>query len=107
MTDENEINVGYERLNADEHLLKMGSDSLSNIQIDFRGIPEENRGGNAVRLFGASCLYCFAQTLDTAMSVRGAEVKSMTGLVSMVKGKDEIRRTKVTDMNITIEVEIG
>jgi len=103
---ENEITVTYSRTSIDEHLLNMGSESLPDVQIDYKGIPKENRGGNSVRLLGASCLYCFAGTLGTALQARGAEVKSMNGRVSMVKGKDEIRRTKVTDMTISIEVEI-
>ena len=100
------IEVGYERLNDDEHVIQLDSESLTDIQVDYTGIPQEERGGTAAKLLGASCLYCFASTLGTALTTRGAEVKSMKGRVSLEKGKDEIRRTKVTEMTITVDVEI-
>ena len=99
--------VKYIRVNHDEHLISMGSKALADIHINYRGIPKEERGGTSVELLGAACLYCFAATLGSALTARGAGVKSLSGSLELVKGKDEIRRTKVTDIRISVEVEIG
>jgi uncharacterized OsmC-like protein len=98
--------VQYKRVSDDEHLINFGNQTLPDIHIDYKGIPKEERGGTSVKLLGASCLYCFAATLGSALTARGAEVRSISGSVEMLKGKDEIRRTKVTEMNISVEVEI-
>ena len=47
-----------------------------------------------------------AGSLAAALTARGANVKSMTGRARAVKEKDEIRRTKVTEIAISIDVEI-
>lgn len=98
--------VTYERLDADKHVMHMDSPSLPDISIDYTGIPLEERGGTSVKLLGAASLYCFAATLGAALTARGADVKSLRGSVSLEKGRDEIRRTKVTDMTLSVEVDI-
>ncbi len=98
--------VEYNRVSDDEHLVSMQSKAMSDISIDYGDMPLDERGGTSVKLMGASCLYCFAATFASAMKARNAEIKSMSGKVELVKGKDEIRRTKVLEMNISIEVEI-
>ena len=98
--------VGYKRKNENEHLITIDSKALPDFHINYEGIPNEERGGTSVKLLGASCLYCFAATLGSALSARGVDIKSMTGTLEIEKGKDEVRRTKVTAMHILIEVEI-
>jgi len=98
--------VEYKRISDDEHLVSLHSQALSDIRIDYGEMPLDERGGTSVKLLGASCLYCFAATLGSAMKARNADVKSMTGKVELIKGKDEIRRTKVLEMIIYIEVDI-
>jgi len=98
--------VEYKRVNDDEHIICLGSQALPDIHIDYSGLHVEERGGTSVRLLGASCLYCFAATLGSSLTARGVAVKSMSGVVELTKGKDDIRRTKVMEMNISIEVEI-
>lgn len=98
--------VSYNRISDSEHLLDLESLALPDIRIDYRNIPEAEKGGTAVKLLGAACLYCFAATLGSALTARGAEISSMIGQVVVIKGKDEIRRTKIIEIDILIEVEI-
>jgi uncharacterized OsmC-like protein len=98
--------IGYERAGDDAHILRMDSDALSDIHIDYSGIPKESRGGTSVKLLGASCLYCFAATFASALTGRGIEIKSMKGRVSLDKDKDDVFRTRISRMKITLDVEI-
>jgi uncharacterized OsmC-like protein len=102
----NELTVEYIRDGEDMHRLTMGSDAIPEITIDYADIPPDKRGGNAVRLLCAANLYCFAGTLATALTARGADVKSMTGKATALKEKDEIRRTKITEIAISIDVAL-
>jgi uncharacterized OsmC-like protein len=104
--DGSEITVEYVRHGEDLHRLITGSGALPEIQIDYSNIPPDKRGGNAVRLLCASNLYCFAATLASALTARGAELKSMTGKATAIKEKDEIRRTRITEIMISIDVEL-
>jgi uncharacterized OsmC-like protein len=101
-----EIAVEYVHEGEDLHRLITGSGALPEIRIDYSNIPPDERGGNAVRLLCASNLYCFAGTLASALTARGADVKSMTGKATALKEKDEIRRTRITEITISIDVEL-
>ncbi len=101
-----EITVEYVREGEDLHRLITGSGALPEIRIDYSNIPPDERGGNAVRLLCASNLYCFAGTLASALTARGADVKSMAGKATALKEKDEIRRTRITEITISIDVEL-
>jgi uncharacterized OsmC-like protein len=98
--------IGYEKVGDAAHLLRMDSDALSDIYIDYTGIPKEDRGGTSVKLLGASCLYCFAATFASALTGRGVEIKSMKGSVSLDKEKDDVFRTRVSRMKIRLNIEI-
>ena len=102
----NEITVQYVRDGEDVHRLITGSEAFPEIRIEYSNIPPEKRGGNAVRLLCASNLYCFTSTLAAALTARGACVRSMTGKATALKEKDEIRRTKVTAIRISIHVTL-
>ena len=104
--DRSEITLDYVREGEDMHRLITGSGAFPEITIDYSDIPPDKRSGNAVRLLCAANLYCFAGTLAAALTARGADVKSMTGKATALKEKDEIRRTKITEMAISIDVEL-
>lgn len=104
--NEDETVVDYRRDGEDIHHLVMNSRALPEIRINYTGIPMDERGGTAVRLLCASMLYCFAATLASALSARGASIKAMTGRATGIRAKDEVRRTKVTEVNIAIDVDL-
>ncbi len=100
------ISVGYERVNENEHLLAMDSDAFPNMRINTDGIPKDKRGATSVKFLGAACLYCFTATLSSALNTREVDIKSMTGRISLDKDKDEVHRTKIMEMTISVDVEI-
>lgn len=107
MEDDRQIEVGYLQEGPDGHLLSLGSEALADLRIDYAGIPENRRGGTAVRLLCASALYCFASTLGAALRARKAIVKGMRGKATALKEKDEVSRTKVTEIAIEVEVDLA
>lgn len=100
------LSLSYEREGDDHHIVRFNSEAIPDIKIDYTGIPLEERGGTSVQLLGASCLYCFAATFGSAMKARKADILSLKGQIELTKGKDEVRRTKVTEIEITLDVEI-
>jgi len=106
MDAEKEILVKYERQGDDRHSLFMGSEALPNISIDYTGISPDQRGGTASRLLCASALYCFASTLGSALTARGAKIKSLSGRAFAEQDRDDYFRTKVARMRIEIDVHV-
>lgn len=96
----------YVRLDSNAHLLAMDSEFLPDIRIDYGDAPVESRGGTSVKLLGGACLYCFAASFASALKARGVEIKSLTGEILLEKEKDEVFRTKVSEMTLTINVDI-
>ena len=105
MADE-EIAVEYRRDGDHGHHVALGSAALADIHIDYTGMSRDQRAGTATRLLCASALYCFAGTLGSALTNRGARVRSMTGRAVAEKGRDFHGRTKVTKIAITVDVDV-
>lgn len=106
MVAEETLSVWYSREGSDAHRLNLDSPALPDIRIDYAGIPEEARGGTAVRLLCAAALYCFASTLGSALASRGARVRSLTGRATAVKGRDDYFRTRVKALRIEVDVDL-
>jgi uncharacterized OsmC-like protein len=106
MNEEKEITVEYRREGDDQHILALGSKAIPDIKIDYARIPKDERAGTAQRLLTASALYCFASTLGSALSARSVTIKSLTGRASSEKEKDDYYRTKVSRIQIDIEVDL-
>jgi len=107
MEEEKEIMVTYQREGEDGHRLTLGTPAIPEIRIDYTGIPKDARAGTAQILLCASALYCFASTLGSALAARGATIKSLTGRAVSEKDKDEYYRTKVSNVQIEVEVDVN
>jgi len=107
MDDEKEVTVEYRREGDDRHILALGSKAIPEIKIDYTGIPKDERAGTSQRLLAASALYCFASTLGAALSARNVTIKSLTGRASSEKEKDDYYRTKVSRIQIDIQVDVN
>ncbi len=106
MDDEKKVVVEYRREGDNQHILTLGTAAIPEIRIDYTGIPKEERAGTAQRLLAASALYCFASTLGSALSARNATIQSLTGKAASEKEKDDYYRTKVSRIQIDIEVDV-
>jgi osmotically inducible protein OsmC len=106
MASVKERSVEYSRISGDIHVLNMKSDSMPDITIDWSDIPRNQRGGNSTRMLAAACLNCFAGTFADAMTARGAELISLAGRADLHTSKDEKGRTRISSIQISVEVEI-
>ena len=104
---EEEVVVEYRRDGDDKHILSLNSKAVPEIRIDYTGIPKDARAGTAQRLLAASALYCFASTLGAALAARNATIRSLTGRAVSEKDKDEYYRTKVSNIQIEVEVDVN
>lgn len=106
MNTDDEMVVEYIRRDSQHHDILPHTPALPAIAIDFEGAPENARAGIAVKLLAASLLYCFASTLAAALAARGVNPRSLTGRAAALKGKDDIRRTRVQRIDVEMTVEI-
>jgi uncharacterized OsmC-like protein len=107
MAEDSEITVGYRREGDDIHHLLLGSDAVDDIRIDYTGIPNDQRGGTASKLLCAAALYCFASTFASALKARGARIESLSAKAVANKGRDDYYRTKLQDIRIEVDVDLG
>ena len=107
MAQGKEILVQYKRESADVHWLDLGSKAMSPIRIDYSGLPNEERGGAPSQLLCASLTYCVAATFATALTGRGATIKSMTARGVLEQDRDASQRMKVARLRVEVAVEVG
>lgn len=56
------------------------------------------------RILCVAALACYTNTFVNALERNGAVVKSMTGSAEATKDKDEVMRTRYTELEINVEV---
>jgi len=103
---ENEAVVEYRYDTRTRHLLRLKSPALADITVDYTDVPPERQGGTAVKLLCASCLYCFADTLASALSARNVPVKSLTGRAFSRIEQEAGSRSRVAGINLVLEVDV-
>jgi len=98
-----EVKVAYER-EGEKQIIRTGSQVLGDLNIDYTGVPEDERGGTAKQLLASSALYCFCGALGKALETRGAKYERISGTATLETGLDEKKRARVT--GITLEVTV-
>jgi uncharacterized OsmC-like protein len=106
MSTDSSIAVSYRREGDDKHFISLDSHALADLAIDYTGIPNDQRGGTATKLLGAAALYCYAATLGSALTSRGAKIKLLTGTAVAEKERDEYGRTKISTIKVRVQVEV-
>jgi len=99
--------VEYRRESGDEHLFTMTPEGLPVFRVDYRELSPEGRRHWANRMLNAAALCCVATTLASDLIRRGADVRSMTGRAASGKEKDSVLRTRINEIEVEIEVDIG
>lgn len=107
MPSQNDIIVGYTRRGDHEHVLSLDSAAMPDIHIEYANVPEDQRGGTATKLVAGAALYCYASTLVTALTTRGASIRSMSGRATAERDRDEHGRSKVTKIKLEIDVDVS
>ena len=99
--------VEYRRDGGDSHLFTMTPEGVPVFQVSNKDLTPEGRRHWANRVLNAAALCCVATTLASDLIKRGAEVKSLTGRAASGKEKDSVLRTRINEIQVEIEVDIG
>jgi uncharacterized OsmC-like protein len=99
--------VEYRRDGGDGHLFSMTPEGVPVFQVSNKELTPEGRRHWANRVLNAAALCCVATTLASDLIKRGAEVKSLTGRAASGKEKDSVMRTRINEIQVEIEVDIG
>jgi len=99
--------VEYRRDGGDGHLFTMTPEGVPVFRVSNKELTPEGRRHWANRVLNAAALCCVATTLASDLTKRGAEVKSLTGRAASGKEKDSVMRTRINEIQVEIEVDIG
>ena len=99
--------VEYKRDDGNGHLFTMTEDGKPVFQVRNSELSPEARKHWANRILNAAALCCVCTTLASDLTKRGAEIKSLTGRAASKKEKDSVLRTRIDEIQVEIEVDIG
>lgn len=99
--------VEYKRDGGNGHFFTMTPDGVPVFHVNNSDLSPEGRKHWGNRLLNAAALCCICTTLASDLTKRGAEIKSLTGRIASTKEKDSVLRTKISEMEAEIEVNIG
>jgi uncharacterized OsmC-like protein len=99
--------VEYKRDGANGHFFTMTEDGVPVFHVNNSELSPEARKHWANRLLNAAAMCCVCTTLASDLTKRGVEVKSLTGKVASKKEKDSILRTRIDEIEVELEVNIG
>lgn len=100
-----EVIVSYDR-EGERQVIHTGSKALGDLNIDYTGVPEDERGGTAKQLLASSALYCFCGALGKALETRGAKYDRISGTATLETGLDEKKRARVTGIVLEVTVHM-
>ena len=99
--------VKYKRDNGNGHIFTMTDEGVPVFQVKNSELSAEGRKHWANRILNAAALACVCTTLASDLTKRGAEIKSLTGRSASRKEKDSVLRTRINEIQVEIEVDIG
>ena len=99
--------VEYRRDGSDGHLFTMTPEGVPVFHVNNKELSPEGRRHWANRVLNAAILCCAATTLASDLIKRGVEIKSLTGRAASKKEKDSVLRTRIDEIQVEIEVDIG
>lgn len=103
----NDCIVEYRRDGGNGHLFTMTPEGVPVFQVNNQDLSPEGRKHWANRILNAAALCCVCTTLASDLIKRGAEIKSLTGKSASQKEKDSVLRTRINEIQVEIEVDIG
>ena len=98
-----ELSVTYTRTGED-HCIHTGSKVLGDININYTGVSEDERGGTAKQLLASSVLYCFCAAFGKALEARGAIYDKIEGSAALETGLDDKKRARVVKIALNVTV---
>lgn len=103
----NECVVEYKRNGSNGHIFTMTDEGKPVFEVNNSELSPEARKHWGNRLLNAAALCCICTTLASDLTKRGVDIKSLTGRVASKKEKDSILRTRISEIEAEIEVDIG
>ena len=98
-----QLTVSYDR-EGEKQTIHTGSKILGDLDINYDGVPEDERGGTAKQLLASSALYCFCGALGKALETRGAKYERISGTATLETGVDDKKRARVTGIALDVTV---
>lgn len=105
--DLTECIVEYRRDDGNGHFFAMTPDGVPVFHVNNADLSPEARKHWGNRLLNAAALCCICTTLASDLTKRGISIKSLTRRIASQKEKDFLLRTKISEMEADIEVDIG
>ena len=99
--------VEYKRDGGNGHIFTMTDEGVPVFQVKNSDLSPEGRKHWANRILNAAALCCVCTTLASDLTKRGADIKSLTGRAASQKEKDSVLRTRINEIQVEIEVDIG
>jgi len=103
----NDCIIEYKRDGGNGHLFTMTDEGVPVFQVKNSELSPEGRKHFANRILNAAALCCVCTTLASDLIKRGVEVKSLKGKSASKKEKDSVLRTRIDEIQVEIEVDIG
>jgi uncharacterized OsmC-like protein len=85
----------------------MTQDAVPVFHVNNADLSPEARKHWGNRLLNAAALCCICTTLASDLTKRGVTIKSLTGSIASHKEKDSVLRTRISEMEADIEVDIA
>jgi uncharacterized OsmC-like protein len=85
----------------------MTDEGVPVFQVKNSELSPEGRKHWANRILNAAALCCVCTTLASDLTKRGVDIKSLTGRSASKKEKDSVLRTRIDEIQVEIEVDIG
>lgn len=96
----------YERLGERNHLFRLGSQHLTDLQVDLSNVDPADVGSLSLQLMGASALHCMAGTIAAFMSGRGATIRALRGRAIIDQETNSQRRMQASRLRVELEVDV-
>jgi uncharacterized OsmC-like protein len=103
----NDCVIEYKRDGGNGHIFTMTDEGVPVFQVKNSDLSPEGRKHWANRMLNAAALTCVCTTLASDLTKRGVEIKSLTGKSASQKEKDSVLRTRINEIEVDIEVNIG
>ena len=103
----NDCVIEYKRDGGNGHLFTMTDEGVPVFQVKNSELSPEGRKHWANRILNAAALCCVCTTLASDLTKRGVDIKSLTGRSASKKEKDSVLRTRIDEIQVEIEVDIG
>jgi uncharacterized OsmC-like protein len=105
--DQTDCIVEYKRDGSAGHSWTMTEEGKPIFHMVSADLSPEARKHWANRMLNAAAMTCVCTTLAADLIKRGVDIKSLTGKAASIKEKDSVLRTRISEIGVDIEVDMG